>query len=672
MNRRLFLALQVVLLVFSSPQAHAYQNDDIELLSMSLEELSQVRITVASLFDTDELHAASNTSVVTEQDWQRIGARRTLDAIDQLPATLVIPHLYGTEIIAIRGYAQPTSARGVATNLDGIHLNNFAFGTGQYDTPNINLGVLDRIEMIRGPASALYGTDAFHGVLSLHSFESEQDINDVRAEMASNGYYQVAARHSGAIAESVRLNLAAAGSGEPDQDVQYTIDNPAPGAANHYHKEQRYDSQTISLKLASDPDAAWSWHWGTYVDQFESVDGVVGPVNYQGDQETANYMTQLGVSHNLEHGRSLQASAYYRDSSVERVSVAPPGVPVPGGTNLLDENVYGINLTLRQPRQNQDDTQWALSAGYDVQNLVRAETSLEGTPAGTPPIEVMGGKRSREIANLVFEADTPTFGEQWLLVYGGRVDQYSDFGTESSPRLGLIYLPTTDSAIKLLYGRAFRAPTAFELYIKPINNIGQQGNQELKPEIMDTLELVLMRQGQNWKGNVVLFENRWHDTISLDITPTVSTYSNTGSSRARGVESTLTWLPGPWRVEFNAAYTRSRNLTTKEDYELFPQLMGHLGIGYDWRAHNTELYVINRAHSKVDDVIGNAARTPQKLPVYWRTDLMLKHDFSAELEGHVSIINLFDRDNYLPSALGVQGGYPDDSASILVGFRYGF
>ena len=116
--------------------------------------------------------------------------------------------------MAIRGYSGVASARGIGTLLDGIPMNGPSFGSGQYTTQNIGLGVLERIEVIRGPGSALYGSDAFHGVIAMTAFESEKDITRMSAEGGIDNYYQTSLQHSSGFGNDARVNIAVAASGE--------------------------------------------------------------------------------------------------------------------------------------------------------------------------------------------------------------------------------------------------------------------------------------------------------------------------------------------------------------------------------------------------------------------------------------------------------------------------
>mgnify|MGYP001554462210 CR=1 FL=1 len=90
------------------------------------------------------------------------------------------------------------------------------------ESPGLQLGVLDRIEMVRGPGSAVYGADAFHGVLSLKTFASDRDLLEVESELGTDGYGQIAGRWSEELTDWLRINAAVAYNQRPDQDERYT------------------------------------------------------------------------------------------------------------------------------------------------------------------------------------------------------------------------------------------------------------------------------------------------------------------------------------------------------------------------------------------------------------------------------------------------------------------
>lgn len=642
--------------------------DATNLYALSLEELLRVKVTVASLFASDDLHAPSSVSVIRESDWQQSGARETHDALAHLPATQVLPVSFGYEAIAMRGYAQTTSTRGIATSLDGVRLNNFSFGTGQSDTPNINLGVLDRIEVIRGPASAVYGSDAFHGVVAMHAFESDTDQQQASAALGGKGFYQTAARVSGQVTEPLRINLAVAGSGQADQDRRYE-----DGPGEDTEKAQRYHSRTMSLKLVSDPAQDLSVRWGIYADEYAAKDFPSTLATYDTGQTTGTYFTRVAATQQLSGTKSLEAAAYHRISNVDRLAQLSPVQVLQAAESHFEETGSGVALTLRQPFSALESTQWALAFGYDIEEFDEGYTTQYFAAAPLLESELGGAGQAREITSLTYDANT-RFGEgDWGIVYGGRWDHYSDFGAELSPRAGLIVTMQKNTAIKLLYGRAFRAPSAAELYFAPTGSVGSTGSTDLSPETLDSLDLVFMRQFARWQTNVVLFANRWRDGIVLaPQSEVLSTYANSGRNEARGIEYGLVWLPEVWRVEFNASYTQSRNLTLKQDYTLFPDIIANVLVGYDFQPAATRVSVSNRFFSGADDAPALGYNAPDKLPVYRRTDVNITKTLDTGLEVFLNVENLFDRDNRIPSVLGIEGGMIDDPLGASVGMRYGF
>ena len=114
-----------------------------QLFDLSIEELMRIKVASVSLFERDALTVGSTVSVIEPSDWQRQGARTTLEAIAHQPSTMLLPSLYGLNVVAIRGFSGVASARGIGTLLDGIPMNGPSFGSGQYVTQNIGLGVLD-------------------------------------------------------------------------------------------------------------------------------------------------------------------------------------------------------------------------------------------------------------------------------------------------------------------------------------------------------------------------------------------------------------------------------------------------------------------------------------------------------------------------------------------------
>jgi outer membrane receptor protein involved in Fe transport len=144
-------------------------------------------------------------------------------------------------------------------------------------------------------------------------------------------------------------------------------------------------------------------------------------------------------------------------------------------------------------------------------------------------------RRSNELAGYI--QDEITISRRWSAVIGGRYDWWSLKGGTGRPRAGVIFRPDYDTAVKVLYGEAYRAPNLYELYYGSGYD-GSQGNRDLTPESLRTTEFVLE---QYFKGRVRVamsaYYTRIHDLIDQTTAGNGAvTHVNQESVHARGVE----------------------------------------------------------------------------------------------------------------------------------------
>ncbi len=257
------------------------------------------------------------------------------------------------------------------------------------------------------------------------------------------------------------------------------------------------------------------------------------------------------------------------------------------------------------------------------------------------------------------------FAEHWLAVYGGRVDDYSDFGRQASPRLGLIYQPESDTAIKLLCGQAFRAPSAAERN-GTLNTV--LGNAGLKPEVIDSLELVAIGQhaGLLWQAGV--FATAWRDGIAIVFRPDlkINQFQNVERNRAHGVNASVTWRADGWQVDAGASWVASRNAKTGASYNIYPQRSATISVARTVFDGAGRLSLAQRWMDGFDDIPRGDVFAPTPLPAYARTDLAYSHALSRSLTLSAVVRNLLDRDSHLPSPLGSVGGIPGERINATV------
>lgn len=663
--------------ITSNALAEGAEKDSFEhFMSLSLEELLDVEVTIASEFSESQLEIGSTVVAIDEQQWKHKGSRKLFDTIEHLPSTIVLPNWFGAEQVYIRGYADGNNSSGVAMQWDGVVINGLE-GSPQFFRQNINLGVIDRIEMIRGPSSSLHGENAFHGVFSMHSFESDSDISQVQAGYASNGFYESAVRYSNSLGEGNRVHFSAAVSGQSDQDRQYEYNDLNTGLPTTSERDLNFQTQTLVLKTNSDPEQDFSYFGGLYYDNNNYNDfysaGTSGPVanRDRGGVDSPFSMVQGGFRYRNNTTTDTQLKLYYFENERTFERSFPFDRDFVGTGKEKD---YGIDFTIKQ-KELIENTQWSLKLSArkaQMGEYRRLVTDSSGVVVPALTGLLAFSDFERETYSLALDVASRFVDDKLILRYGGRFDDYSDFGSVFSPRLGLIYSIASNSAIKLLYGHAFRAPNAGE--VRGFASI--ESNPDIQPETIDTYELAYLYKTEKTISEFTLFNSHWYDVIVIGSTDTPNFFGrfiNIGENEAQGAEASFTYQSNPWEIQVNGSYVKSENVTTSGDYVAFPTWMVNANLSYYWSKYDLDITLDNRVFLDVaEGQISNTLPDPQKLKNYWRTDLGIIKHINKQFDLSVHVRNLFDRENFLPSIQPNPsiGGLPDESVSLLIKIDY--
>ncbi len=653
------------------PVSEAREQQNIgQLLQLSIEDLINLPITSTSYFNEDSISVGSTVSIISTQDWQQRGARRTHDALLVQPSVAIFPSFLGQYSVRIRGFAQP-DARGVETLWDGVPLSSFNLGTADINRPNIHLNTLNNIEVTRSPGSAFYGTGAFHGVVALNAFESDYDTTHATIGAATNGYYSSAVQVSRAIGKHHRLNFALGGNGQNDQDMRYIYTDPGSGLTASSERRYQYDTQTAVLKFNSDPKQDLSYKLGLYYDNNDQ-DGFHGQgletvATDESEVDSDIGIAKFSIKQKLDADSSIEAVTYHWQ---QRHNFA---FPLANGNNISiasKEKRTGADLIFR--KQNLfNNTQLSMALGYRREKIPDSQRTVRN-PSGAVLVNAdqpfKGGNRT--IHSFLFDNNTNLMNDKLILRYGLRYDDYSDVGSQTTPRLGIIYALDNNHAVKLLYGNAFRAPTVVEKTGNPRIN----SDPNIQPETIDTYELVYLQQARNSMTEVVFFTSKWKDSIiaaDTDNDTVADLFTNSGDNHSRGIEISHQADINNWQLRLSGSYVRSKNKSTNEEYATFPQYIFNIGTGYRFD-DSLSMYVNNRIHLQADNRPAEGTLTANELRDYWRTDLNVSKAFNRNLTLYANIRNLFDRENFLPSMEDMEYGIQDEEISFELGLRYRF
>lgn len=661
-----------------------------DYFDLSLKELSA--ITVSSPFPENYLTATSSVSVVNPDFWQPQGARHLADVMAALPSTMIYSST-GSHAIAMRGFANSSgSIRGIATLLDDVPINGYSSGSAMYEKLQWNLDSLSQIQVLRGPSSALYGSDAFHGVIAMQSFHSDRNVQTAHAQLGSDRFWRGTLNSSEDIGFGWRLDSSVGLVEKPGEDRRYEFTDPTTQEPATGEYAYRYNAQTLMAKLRSPATAVSNYGVGLYsnryvADNHPGMGQLLSPGSStlrqrdHADSDTAFDMIKADAQWFLDASGELALQTYFWKSQLDALLDATehPSYRALQLTHT-DENRSGIELKLKQKLPA--NTDWVLSASYDRLRIQDRFARLID-PDGSIRLEQRndGDGASRRIHALVSQLKTHLLDDTLTLVYGGRYDDFSDVGSKFTPRAGVIFKLDPQQSIKLLYSRAFRAPTALELY----GAIGAQGNLDLKAETIDTAELIYMYQADDWRSELVVFTSDWDNGIvlaacSVNCGGNRVSYQNVSTSKSQGTEWIVEASFNRWRLRESISYINSSNDTRNargewvtSRYSAFPRLIAHLDAGYHFD-NRIELYIANTLTYKATSGIGspNNDFSENELPTYWRTDLHLSKQLQSTTGVTLHVSNLFDRENWRPAVWNTENGLEDAGRVVTLGLNHQF
>lgn len=623
------------------------------LFDLSLEEL--MNISVASLFDESMLEASSSVTVISEEVWRNNGARRSNEIMTYQPATMAHPTLGGSDAFAIRGFSNTLSTRGVATLLDGVPLNTYSFGTAQYFLANFDLGALQRAELIRGPGAAIYGSDAFHGVFSLSTFSASKDMLETEVGLGSPGYVRAHARFSQSVSEKQRITGAVASTQQADGNITFNTSTSGVQGV----REDAYLSKTAYLKSESTLNAHWQTQWALYYNSWDSTDfpsigeTILGEDDVSDNQQRF-YLLSANASYRWNKRSSVELKTYFWNTD-QQFEYELSAIPL----QAQEDQRYGLSAIFKNEGDSKT-ARWLLGVGVDKAEVVSTEI-ITGSQA-------FDGLQ-RSINNIFAQLRLPFLDARWLLDLGARVDDYSDFGSHFTPRIGLVYLLEDSQAVKLQYGNAFRAPVASEL-----TSSGQiQGNPALEPETIDTYELVWMKQKDMYSLSATVFKSNWQDAIiivpdSSLTAPFVSRYENQGEFSSQGIELASSLLVSKWKLDGAYSFVKSKDEVKQETFIAFPEhivqlgFSSHLNSKFDFRLYNI-LYF---------ETYASTTQGADKLDTIWQANLNINYQWNKRLTLTADVRNLLNRKDPVPSLWGNDEGLPVEGIQFSSYLRYTF
>jgi iron complex outermembrane receptor protein len=634
-----------------------------DLTALSPEELMKIEVELvygASRFQQRVTEAPSSVSIVTSDEIRKYGYHTLADILRSLRG-FYITYDRNYSYVGVRGFGRAGDYNSrILLLVDGNRINDNVYDSAPLGTEFVvDVDLIDRVEVIRGPGSSLYGNSAFFAVVNIITRRGgDQRGAEVSGETGSFETYKGRLTYGDKFQNGLEAFLSGSML-DSSGDRLFFREFESPDSNNGFTDHADFDRFHSALTKLS--YAGFTLE-GLYSSRTKGV-------------PTTSFGTDFNDSRNRTTDAWWFIDLKYERSLGSRVDVM--GRLFYDAYDYKGDYVYGgvVNKDIGKGEWWGGELQITakpfaghkLIVGSEYRDNTRQEQ--KNFDEDTFSLFVDDRRKSRILAFYV--QDEFTISNKLILNAGIRYDNYSTFGNTTNPRIALIYTPVEKTIFKLLYGSAFRAPNVYELYYQTPAG-GQKANPALGPETIKTYELIYEQYiANNYRGSVTGFYYRINDLISQLIDPADDqlVFRNIDEVKARGVEMEF---EGKWenglsgRISYS--FQDAKDSVTKRTLVNSPRHLIKLNFLVPLKKEKVFLGLEEQFTSRRKTLAGNFAKS------FYVTNLtVLGRDLIKNLEASASIYNLFDCKHGDPGGSEhIQDVLEQDGRVFRVKFTYKF
>ncbi len=480
-------------------------------------------IVSASLYPLSPAQVASSVSVITREDIERRNAVTVTDLLRDVPGLTVASN--GGPGQTARVLLRGADSRHTLVMIDGVIVNDPSDTGDAFDFAYLSPDNIERIEIIRGPQSTLYGSDAIGGVVSITTLSGSG-----KPKLTGSAEYG-----------SYHTNKVSGGSSGQAGNTNYSFLASRLSTAGVSAFDQKFGGQEPdghkNITLSGRALTTFSDIFSTNITA-RVIDGFTKFDDFGADAPNRANSRQYvgGITGNL----SLMDHQWQQELSLDGMHL-----------NRSNVNSFGDNDYTSQ----REKVQWLHHLKFIANNLISLGASYlreEAKGDGFPNHSVH--------TNAVFGEDQISITDAFFTTVGLRFDDHSQFGSELTYRITPTYsIASTGTKLKASYGTGFKAPSLYQLY-------SIFGNTALKPEKSKGYDIGFEQQVL---GDFLTFGSSWfHNDIDqmIDYDFTTNHYLNVGHAITKGFESFIALYPDDaWTLKLNHTYLLAEDKNTGQN-----------------------------------------------------------------------------------------------------------
>lgn len=584
------IALLVVMMSFQQAfsQNNAEQSED-DLFEMSIEDLLNQSISTVSKSAEKIGDAPGIVSVLTKDDIAMFGGTTLSSVLEKIPGlSLTSASFTDRSIVSSRGEQITSTSNHVLLLINGRPIRETLEGgvsSEMYETFPVN--IIERIEVIKGPGSVLYGSNAFSGVINIITQEANKTGFSVTGLAGNPGTNGASANIT---VKSGDFELLAAGNylQKPQWETNYTYsstetepklpepDNSTaiiPGANSTTGDQLITQNVSIPNEGASlfVKSSYKNLNFMTSYNQWETM-----TFETPGASRWKKSFSNLGYDLNFTNKWHSNINVSFTNSKFETDSF--PNIKR-DSYEILTEWTHNVSLS--------DKSKLVFGGLYTYSE--GEESNLSNEYAG-----VDGHKYS---VGAYAQADYQLL-KSLKVTAGLQINKIKDIDPKLVPRTAIIWNPSKHLSFKALYSEAYRTPSIIEL---SLDQPFRQGNSNLQPETVGTFDLGVNYRNDKFEIGVNYFHSKLNDIISLDHSSDIPTYQNLGETIFNGGEmETRYYFTRELFFTASALYQTNENDSGEEDVSSTANFLAKAGVSYSWNK-GISLGVFNCYQGALDD-----------------------------------------------------------------------
>lgn len=561
-----FLLIRTLLLLASSlllQTVHAQSRDSFDqtIMDMPLEQLLKVSVASKRLESVNE--APSVITVISANDIRRYGARHLRDVIDRLPNAQVIGSTnYPHNRTSLRGVTQTHLDDKILILLNGRPIRDAGQGGVNGDIySSFPLNLIQQIEIIRGPGSVLYGTNAFSGVINIVTKQPKAPV-EFQIETKYGSYKSKEADITGGVLFEDFSFMGAI-------NTNYSNGDTVTNTTGEFGPNGDYETGKKSVEMVFQTQYK-QLNISTIINKVEQKAGnnlLTFPSEYWTIERR---FFDIGYLFDLNDQWNLQANLTYNGMNNTAGII--------GGTDrFFTTKSRGYLSEFSLHGNINEHTDIVIGGVYDW---------LKGS-------NVSDGSRNTDIDTWrsSFYSQLDYRVNNWLKLNGGfQLNKPEGGDSDIAPRAASVITFNKNYALKLMYDEAYRSPFGLDLFLDAAFLLG---NPDLNPETIDTYSAQLIYTQQESDVALTYYSSRHKDLIvrTIDGSDQV-TLTNQGHVDYDGVELEYNWtFSQNWSATGNISYQSNETDMGEKDTTFHPNWMAKSGISYDANGYLASLFI---------------------------------------------------------------------------------